>query len=87
MTNNEVSAKGVLALIELDLEAIDSGDHLMFLFFHEETGPLVPLNWLKRLGHPEWIHDWERFMKGQSYLEHGFFIRDVRRFLTTRLKK
>lgn len=83
MTFDKVTAKGILALIELDLEALERGDHLMFLFNHVETGPLVPLDWLKK-ANPEWIHDWERFMNGQTFLEHGFFIRDVIRFLNTR---
>jgi hypothetical protein len=86
MTIDKVNVKAVQALIELDLDELDrGGDHLMFLFNHEETGPLVPLNWLENLGLQDWTEDWSKFMHGQTFLEHGFFIRDVQKFLHTRL--
>lgn len=86
MTVNEIAVRAINFLLEEDLNTIEAGGEPAFLYHHEETGALVPLDWVTRLV-PEWKKDWGKFMHGESFLEHGFFVQDVKKFLHTRLNK
>lgn len=80
-----METKSILNLINQDLQAHECGEIMEILNYHEETGLTVPFRWIEWI--PELKEAWDRFMYGQTYCEHGFFVRDVVRFLRSKIRR
>ena len=76
----------ILDLIDIDLSDYEEGHRIGFHFmvYVDHYGMLVPMDWIASF--PEYKQAWGKFMEGQTYIEGGFFYRDVTRFLTSKLR-
>lgn len=80
MTTQE-KAKELYNLIEGDLLRIDNGKEPFVVLVVEEFGEVVPMNFIEEWSLLDLQDSWEAFMHGQTFCEHGFYVRDVQRFL------
>jgi len=65
-----------------DIQCFDAGHPEAMITARdvEGAGLCWPLGWLD--GAPQHVIDkWNKFMYGQTFCEHGYYERDVRRFL------
>ncbi len=79
------SRKGVinelLWRIKQDLCSFEAGEHeYLMCKRYEGFGVVLPLDWATRHC-PSLEKDWDHFMRGQTFCEYGFYVRDVIRFL------
>lgn len=78
----QMAIKGLRAIYRHDIGFFDIGhpEHMITAKDIEGAGLCWPLTWLDHV--PEDVRDkWHKFMNGQTFCEHGFYERDVRRFL------
>ena len=80
----------ILDMILRDLDRFEDDDYddyeilVSFPSVDLVRGPVVPWNWIKDL--PEYRDGWQKFMEGQSVVFQGVCIRDVQRFLHSKMR-
>lgn len=81
----QAKVQEVLEVIEKDCEDFErGGTDLKILQAHDEVGLTIPLDWI-----PAWLPEaeeaWTQFMSGQTFCEYGYYLRDVTRFLRSKV--
>lgn len=87
---DKLIAETLLWLINEDVKHMDGGglDPMILtqVAGKEASGYYMPLNWVDK--YAQGFEDaWTKFMNGQTYCEYGFYLRDVTRFLRSKVKK
>jgi hypothetical protein len=82
-------AEELLYLIEKDLDLYEDGCALencgWVLRGHPEVGTIVPLNWLE--DYPDLQDAWAKYIEGRAFLPSGFYVTDVRHFLSSKIRR
>ena len=86
---DQVIARTILQLIQDDIDQMDSGG-LDPIVLTQVAGNGVayymPLDWIEKYARG-FEESWGKFMYGQTYCEHGFYVSDVTRFLRSKARK
>ena len=79
-------AQTILQLMQEDVKHLEGGGHYPTIITQVNGAYYMPLDWVEK--YAEGFKDpWEKFMNGNTFCENGFYLRDVTRFLSSKVRK